>query len=90
MITGRLDIYINKKNKEWYEQLDAIAKILGIPLAPMVGQAVEYFVREHNGQPKLIADHKFWDSILEQCTKDELIEYNRLISSLNNKILKKF
>ena len=90
MITGRLDIYINKKNREWYEQLASIAHIMKIPLAPMVGQAVEYFVREQQGIPKLIADQKLWDAILKNCTKEELIEWNDLISRLNNKILKKF
>lgn len=88
MITGRLDIYINKKNREWYEQLEAIAHIMKIPLAPMIGQAVEYFVREQQGIPKLIADQKLWDSILKNASKDELIEWNRLISSLNNKIIR--
>lgn len=81
-----MDIYINKENAQFYEQLNAIAEINGEKMAQILGRAVQSFVKD---SAILIASEKDWDRIISKMSKDDLLEANRLISSLNNRIMRK-
>lgn len=83
----KFELYVNKSMKPYFDLLQAQASIEDVPFNKKLAEAVEFYIKERNGRIDLIANKKDWK--LDNMSKEELVEANRLISELNNKILGK-
>lgn len=86
---SRFELYINKVMKPFFDLLEAQGNIEGISFNKKIGEAVEFYIKEKNGNIDLIANKKSWKPQIDKMSKEELVESNRLINELNNMILRK-
>lgn len=85
----RIEIYISKRYKEYFDQLKAMSDISGESMASLIGDSIEQYIRNINEDPHIIIDQKRWDKLLNKKSKKDLLDLDTLITKLNRKIIEK-
>lgn len=86
---GKFETYINKTMRPYFEQLEAQAHVEGIPFNHKVGEAVEFYIKQKSGRIDLIAEKQHWNPIINNASNEQLLDYHKYISEINNMILRK-
>ncbi len=84
-----INLYESKKYQEYFDQLRVISESNEKSLSGAIGKAVKLYVQKMSDKVPLVADKEDWEKILDQMSKEELLQMSTLICELNNIIIQK-